>query len=207
MLIWGYKLAKCEFTIYGKQSGEEMNSCILMVDIYSDPQLRHTPDGLDITDMIVQVPGYRSDDPPHPLKVVSLGNLAKEIHQKYHQGDRVIIEGRLGMHTFDTPQGFKEKRAEFTVQRIYAIGQNPTPIAATTAAPTAAPRYTPAPPPEPAYYPPETYEPARTAPIPTANVVNNPPPATNFEPTYQPNTYQNPSSPVVEQPDEDDIPF
>ncbi|MDD1436674.1 single-stranded DNA-binding protein, partial [Dolichospermum sp. ST_sed10] len=100
-----------------------MNSCILMAEIYDNPQLRHTPDGLEITEMIVHVAGAKPDDPSHPLKVVGWGNLAKEIHQSYHQGDRVIIEGRLGMNTIDRPEGFKEKRAELTVQRIHAIGQ------------------------------------------------------------------------------------
>ncbi|MFM5887639.1 MAG: single-stranded DNA-binding protein, partial [Dolichospermum sp.] len=76
-----------------------MNSCILMAEIYDNPQLRHTPDGLEVTEMIVHVPGTKPDDPTHPLKVVGWGNLAKEIHQSYHQGDRVIIEGRLGMNT------------------------------------------------------------------------------------------------------------
>jgi single-stranded DNA-binding protein len=173
-----------------------------MAEIYNEPQLRHTPDGLDVTEMIVQVPGIRGDDPPHPLKVVGWGNLAKEIHQTYHQGDRVIIEGRLGMHTFDSPQGFKEKRAELTVQRIYAIDKNlnTTPV---SAAPATTRNTTP---PEPVYSSP-TYEPTYTAPAPAANVVNNTPPATTFEPTYQPANLPNPSYPVAEEPDEDDIPF
>jgi single-strand DNA-binding protein len=45
-----------------------MNSCILMAEIYDDPQLRHTPDGLEITEMIVHVAGVKPDDPSHPLK-------------------------------------------------------------------------------------------------------------------------------------------
>ncbi|HLO86690.1 MAG TPA: single-stranded DNA-binding protein [Nostocaceae cyanobacterium] len=182
-----------------------MNSCVLMVEIYNEPQLRHTPDGLDVTDMIVQVPGPKADDPPHPLKVISWGNLAKEIHQNYHQGDRVVIEGRLGMHTFDNPQGFKEKRAELTAQRIYPVSKNlnPTPV---SAAPAAAARNT-APPPEPVYHPTENYEPTRTASTPATSVINNAPPVTTFQPSYQPASYETPSYPVAEEPDEDDIPF
>jgi len=46
--------------------------------------------------------------------------LAGEFGSKiqYHQGDR-IIEGRLSMNTVERPEGFKEKRAELTVQRIH----------------------------------------------------------------------------------------
>jgi single-stranded DNA-binding protein len=101
-----------------------MNNCILTVEIYNEPQLRHTTEGLEVTEMIVNVPGSRADDPTHPLKVVGWGNLAKDIHQNYHAGDRVILEGRLGMNTFDRPEGFKEKRAELTVQKIHPVSKN-----------------------------------------------------------------------------------
>ncbi|MBK1990344.1 single-stranded DNA-binding protein [Sphaerospermopsis aphanizomenoides BCCUSP55] len=181
-----------------------MNSCILMAEIYDAPQLRHTPDGLEVTEMIVHVPGVRPDDPSHPLKVVGWGNLAKEIHQTYQPGDRVIIEGRLGMNTFDRPEGFKEKRAELTVQKIHSIGR---------AMNTTAPAATPAP---AAQRPLETYQPAYSAPTPAT-----PTPATNFtgtvsqpttpQPTYQPapaNFEHQSYQPVTEsEPDPDDIPF
>ncbi|MFM6075045.1 MAG: single-stranded DNA-binding protein, partial [Dolichospermum sp.] len=112
-------------------------------EIYDNPQLRHTPDGLEVTEMIVHVPGTKPDDPTHPLKVVGWGNLAKEIHQSYHQGDRVIIEGRLGMNTIDRPEGFKEKRAELTVQKIHAIGQGTYTSSPAAVTPVAQPTYSP----------------------------------------------------------------
>jgi single-strand DNA-binding protein len=105
-----------------------MNSCILMVEIYQEPQLRHTPDGMELTEMMVQFAGLRPDDPPAMLRAIAWGNLAKEVYQNYHQGDRVLVEGRLNMNTFDRPEGFKEKRAELTLQRIHVLGAgfNPT---------------------------------------------------------------------------------
>ncbi len=99
-----------------------MNSCILMAEIVENPQLRYTSDNLEITEMLVRFPGMRPDDPPATLKVVGWGNMAKEIQQNYHEGDRILIEGRLGMHTIERREGFKEKRAELTVQRIHALG-------------------------------------------------------------------------------------
>ena len=164
-----------------------MNSCILMAEIYDNPQLRHTPDGLEVTEMIVHVPGIRADDPSHPLKVVGWGNLAKEIHQTYHQGDRVIIEGRLGMNTIDRPEGFKEKRAELTVQRIHSLAQdfnnNKSPIdtfgSESTVTQTA-------------------YE---ISEAPVSSSVSEVPKVTNPQPTYQP-TYQ-----PKDEIDPDDIPF
>ncbi|MBD2571079.1 single-stranded DNA-binding protein [Anabaena lutea] len=177
-----------------------MNSCILMAEIYDAPQLRHTPDGLEVTEMIVHVPGVRPDDPSHPLKVVGWGNLAKEIHQTYQSGDRVIIEGRLGMNTFDRPEGFKEKRAELTVQRIHAIGKsmnpNPSPQPVATVAP-------------PAQRPPETYQSTQPAPTPATTFTGTVPQPITPEPTYQPANFERQSyQPVTEaEPDPDDIPF
>lgn len=107
-----------------------MNSCILMAEIIQDPELRYTSDTqTPIAEMVVQFPGLRAEDPPATLKVTGWGNLAQEIQEGYHQGDRVVIEGRLGMNTIERPEGFKEKRAEMTVQRIHRLGAN-TPLEA-----------------------------------------------------------------------------
>ena len=109
-----------------------MNSCILMAEIIQDPELRYTSDTqTPIAEMVVQFPGLRAEDPPSTLKVTGWGNLAQEIQEGYHQGDRVVIEGRLGMNTIERPEGFKEKRAEMTVQRIHRLGAN-TPLEAST---------------------------------------------------------------------------
>jgi single-strand DNA-binding protein len=69
----------------------------------------------------VQFEGLRDGDPPAKLKVVAWGNLAQEVQETYKEGDRVIVEGRLNMVSFDRPEGFKEKRAELTAQRVYRI--------------------------------------------------------------------------------------
>lgn len=98
-----------------------MNNFILMAEIISEPQLRHTQDGLEISEMMVQFPGSRPEDPPSMLKVVSWRDLAKEVHQNFHQGDRVLLEGRLGMNTIERREGFKEKQAEMTLQKIHPL--------------------------------------------------------------------------------------
>lgn len=132
-----------------------MNSCILMAEIIQEPQLRYTPDNqTPVTEVMVEFPGLREDDPPAKLKVVGWGNLAQEIQEKFHPGDRVIIEGRLHMNTVDRPEGFKEKRAEVTAQRIHLLGTGATltTSAATPAATTSSsqpPKATPKPSPSP----------------------------------------------------------
>ncbi len=99
-----------------------MNSCILMAEIVQDPQIRYTSDNqTPIAEMLVQFPSLSSEQQPSTLKVVGWGNLAQEIQERYHQGDRVVIEGRLRMSSIDRPEGFKEKRAELTAQRIHDL--------------------------------------------------------------------------------------
>jgi len=99
-----------------------MNSCILMAEIIQEPELRYTSDNqTPLAELLVQFPGARPEDPPSTLKVVGWGNLAQEIQANYHMGDRVVLEGRLSMNTIDRPEGFKEKRAELTVQKLHRL--------------------------------------------------------------------------------------
>ncbi|MBD1860552.1 MULTISPECIES: single-stranded DNA-binding protein [Trichocoleus] len=169
-----------------------MNSCILMAEIIQDPQLRYTSDTqTPITEMIVQFSGLRADDPPATLKVVGWGNLAQEIQERYHQGDRVVIEGRLNMNTIERPEGFKEKRAELTVQRIHSLDGSSSSAAVPAATTTA--RVAPAP------------AAART---PAATTANRAAPAVST-PDAAPRaaTKSKPPAPPVAEPDYDDIPF
>jgi single-strand DNA-binding protein len=99
-----------------------MNHCMLMAELISVPQLRYTQDNqTPIAEFTVAFPGLRAEDPTQQMKVVGWGNLAQEMQEGYTTGDRVLLEGRLAMNTVDRPEGFKEKQAEMTAQRIYKI--------------------------------------------------------------------------------------
>lgn len=101
-----------------------MNSCVLMAQIVSDPELRQTQDGTNVANMLVEFESARPEDPTSKLRVVGWGGLAEEISQQYKTGDRVIIDGRLSMNLIDTPEGYKEKRAELVVSRIFPLDQS-----------------------------------------------------------------------------------
>ena len=99
-----------------------MNNCILMAEIVQAPQLRYTADNqTPIAEFVVKFPGLREGDSSGQIKVVGWGNLAQDIQERYRAGDRVLLEGRLGMNTLERPEGFKEKRAEMTVSRVSPI--------------------------------------------------------------------------------------
>ena len=103
-----------------------MNSCVLMAEIASEPQLRTTQDNLDVVEMIVRFDGLREEDPPATIKVLGWGNLASNIKNHYNQGDRVVIEGRLSMNTIEMQEGYKEKRAELVASHIFSLGEGLT---------------------------------------------------------------------------------
>ncbi len=100
-----------------------MNTCILMAKILTNPELRYTQDSqLPIAQMLIEFAGVAPNDPPSRVKAVGWGNLATEIQQTYHEGEQVILQGRLKMNTIDRQEGFKEKRAELTISHIYKVG-------------------------------------------------------------------------------------
>ena len=115
-----------------------MNNCILMAEVTQAPQLRYTSDTqTPIAEMMVQFEALRDGDPAESLKVVGWGNLAQEIQERYHVGDRVIVEGRLGMVSTERPEGFREKRAELTAQRIHLLGGGESIVSSAESQPTA----------------------------------------------------------------------
>jgi single-strand DNA-binding protein len=174
-----------------------MNNCILTAEILQAPQLRYTSDTqLEVTEMLVQFEGQREGDPLSTLKVVAWGNLAKDVEQRYRQGDRVVIEGRLSMNRITRQEGFKETRAELVAQKLYTWGSNELPLenpspssSATTPTPVAT---TPSTAPTPV-----GVGTARSA------VQDSPPPSSSSMPSRS-----NPSStPEYDEPLQDDIPF
>jgi single-strand DNA-binding protein len=122
-----------------------MNSCILMAEIVQAPELRSTSDNqMEIAEMFVQFTNGKPENPPALIKVVGWNNLAREIKEKYRQGDRVIIEGRLEMNVTEKPEGYKEKRAQLVASRIHAFtGGEDTSAGATMSGATMSPAATP----------------------------------------------------------------
>ena len=155
-----------------------MNHCVLEVDVLQAPTLRYTQDNqTPIAEMEVGFDALRADDPRGQLKVVGWGNLAQDLQNRVQVGQRLVIEGRLRMNTVPRQDGTKEKRAEFTLARLHAVGgapAAPAPLPQALSAPT-----------------------TRTAP----QVANSAPAAA---PSPEPAAQWN-SAPLV--PDTDDIPF
>jgi len=98
-----------------------MNSCILMAQIVSNPELRSTPDQVSVSTMIVEFASTREGEAPGTVQVEGWGNLAEDLKNTYSSGDQVIIEGRLSMNVIEQ-NGYKEKKAKLVASRIYPMG-------------------------------------------------------------------------------------
>ncbi|OKH17266.1 single-stranded DNA-binding protein [[Limnothrix rosea] IAM M-220] len=155
-----------------------MNSCVLMAQIMSEPELRYTPDNTPLAQMLIQFPALRDGDPACQIKAIAWGNMGTQVQESHHEGDQVILVGRLTMNTIDRPEGFKEKKAEFVISQIQSVGSG-------MAMPSPAPM-TPAP------------TPSNVVPL-NSTYQQPPAPAVTPTPTYTP--------PADPEPNLDDIPF
>lgn len=186
-----------------------MNSCILMAQIIQDPELRYTADSqTPIAQMLVEFPSQRSEDPPARLRVVGWGNLANSIKENYTVGDRVVIEGRLGMNTVERSEGFKEKRAELTVSRIYKLGADTLfePHVAVSATPSEAPAPASSAKSNNVVVP--LRSPRQSAPMSSTSEFEREYSSTATEPTYETPTIRTSTPSIPDSPqDLDDIPF
>ena len=138
-----------------------MNSCILMAQIVSDPELRSTQDQTSVTTMLVEFESTREGEAPGKVKVEGWGKLAEEMKNSYSAGNQVIVEGRLSMNLIDMPEGYKQKVAKLVASRIYPLEASSSDYQpsgnvvdfAPTSEPQSVPAYTapePEPTPEPA---------------------------------------------------------
>lgn len=198
-----------------------MNSCVLMVEIIQDPQLRFTPESqTPIAEMLVAFSALKAEDPPGTIKVIGWGNLGQEIASSYKTGDHLIIEGRLGMNTIERPEGFKEKRAELTASRIHRLEAADSPSLSSRMATPATPspatsnvvamtgrKQVPVPSGRTSNRPLKTEEPMIDI-SPVQPYENTPIPSTQQSPTFSTSGYEsNYTEPELDSADEDDIPF
>lgn len=117
-----------------------MNSCVLMATVIRNPELRYTQENqTPVTTLLVEFPGSREEDPACSLKVVGWGNLATEMQERYHEGDQLLIEGRLSMQMVERTEGFKEKRAELVASRVVKLDGVALTLAPSTPTPMSEP--------------------------------------------------------------------
>lgn len=184
-----------------------VNHCLLEVEVLEAPQVRYTQDNqTPVAEMAVQIDGLRADDPPGQLKVVGWGNLAQDLQNRVHVGQRLVLEGRLRMNTVTRQDGVKEKKAEFTLSRLHSVGAAAAaPMGQSAPAPMAQPARGASDSRNPAAPRNVADSPRRVAPVAASANSSSSAPAT---PTPAPEPPAWNTSPLVpDLADDDDIPF
>lgn len=103
-----------------------MNNCTLAISISQQPELRYTANGDKIGQTIGEFYSPHHNDKenpssPSPIKVVAWGERLADQLFNLEIGQQCIITGRLSTHSIERPEGFKEKKAELVVERIFAV--------------------------------------------------------------------------------------
>jgi single-strand DNA-binding protein len=97
-----------------------MNSCTIGGTVLEKPESRYTSDGENkVANFYIEFfYGATDNRKTAKLKTIAWG-LNAEQAENLEAGDVVILEGRLSMNSIESNEGFKEKRAEFTANRIF----------------------------------------------------------------------------------------
>ncbi|UFP96263.1 single-stranded DNA-binding protein [Gloeobacter morelensis] len=131
-----------------------MNTIALLGTLHSAPQLRHTQDGLAQASVVLSFTTLKADEADYTVRVVLFAAAAEEFHANFHQGDAVIVEGRLHSESRTREDGTKERHVEVIARRVHAVAipaapatpaPAPVPPATTKQRPPAAERKTAAP--------------------------------------------------------------
>ena len=97
-----------------------MNHCLIEVSVQKAPTTRYTQDSkTPIAEMEVMFSGLRPEDGESQLKAVGWGNIASQLQNNVHAGQKLLLEGRLRMNTFTRQDGTKEKQAELTISKFH----------------------------------------------------------------------------------------
>jgi single-strand DNA-binding protein len=89
-----------------------MNVIVLAGTLQSEPELRYTQDGLPRLSVILDFVAEKEGEGDYKIRVIAFGDLANEVHQNYHHGDSVFIEGRLQVEKRSKPSAATREEME-----------------------------------------------------------------------------------------------
>jgi hypothetical protein len=98
-----------------------MNYSIFTVKVIKNFGQSFFPDGIALTELIVQVPKVRKNSVKILLQVSVWGKLSYDAAKYYKPDDYIVIEGYLSMSniSIDRIKNLKDKQLEISVFKIY----------------------------------------------------------------------------------------
>jgi single-strand DNA-binding protein len=105
----------------------EVNRVTLAGRLTRDPDRRYAPDGTAVTrfDLAFQrTIRTRSGTPGEStgfVTIITVQRLAEVCGASLHKGSAVLVEGRLSMREWNTPQGERRSRLEIQAERVHFL--------------------------------------------------------------------------------------
>ena len=98
--------------------------------LVADPEKRFTPNtNAVVTNFTISVskPG---DQGPFTVKIACWRGLADAVAEQLHKGDHVLVEGKLMINSYQTPEGVQKKSFEIEAATVYRLSEAPQAIMA-----------------------------------------------------------------------------
>lgn len=99
-----------------------MNFATLSGMLVQDPELRYTSsDQTPVSSTLLEFTERTKDEAKSVIKVIAYGKSADAL-QKFRSGMQVALEGSIRMNKIERPDGIKETRPEFYMNRVESFG-------------------------------------------------------------------------------------
>ena len=101
----------------------DTNTLVLTGNLTRDPELRHTPNGVAVANIgLASNRMYRQGDELKEevcfLDVSVFGATAVAVAEHLNKGRKVLVEGRLRYHSWETEDGQKRSKVDVVAQRV-----------------------------------------------------------------------------------------
>lgn len=99
-----------------------LNRAILMGRLTKDPEMRYTPNGVEVTVFTLAVNRSRSKNAQQGtdfIDIVAWRGTAKFVYQYFNKGQLVAVEGQIQTRTYKDKQGSTHKVFEVVADQVH----------------------------------------------------------------------------------------
>jgi single-strand DNA-binding protein len=112
---------------------------VLSGTVTSEPEKRFTPNNHAVTSFYLSVEtmgntNRQGGNEPFSVKITCWRNLAEAATTQIAKGDSILVEGKLLLNSFQTPEGVQKKLFEIEANTIDKLPGKPEPIMVTQGA-------------------------------------------------------------------------
>lgn len=109
-----------------------LNKAILMGRLAADPEMRQTPNGVDVATFRIAVNRTYNRELTDWIDIVAWRQTAKFVHEYFHKGQMIVVEGSIQTRNYEDKQGNKHKAVEVVAEQVHfgekSRGDTPPPV-------------------------------------------------------------------------------